>query len=479
MKTQKYFRMLAMAGFSMISGISSAYAQAETNKLVLPAFNTIVISSPVDIKLLQGTETSVSIEDGDINKELTAEVKDSILTVKGRSSDMVTINFNEINKIELLSNCELHSGYQINADKLEVSLNGAASDIFLDLKVGELTTSISGAGEIEYQGAADMHTIEIEGAGDISAYDLVTTNTTVNISGAGDAKVNVKQNLKGVINGAGNIKYWDEPANKDIQINGVGSYGKQNANIEETYGDTTRIKAFGSKILIIPLGNDSIDKKSDDHRIKNFRVYWSGIGLGVNGYLNANNKTSVPAGYDFLDLDYRRSINVSLNFWEKNFQIWKNHINLVTGLGFDFSNYSFDNNYVLHPDSNYISGDIETSVVFKRNKLTTTYLNMPLLLQFDTKPFGKHNRTVHLSAGVVGSVKLGSHIKQVYELNGVEYKPKTKDDFNLSPFRYSAMVRVGVGKLDLFASYALNELFKKNEGPQLYPFTIGINLIGF
>jgi hypothetical protein len=39
------------------------------------------------------------------------------------------------------------------------------------------------------------------------------------------------------------------------------------------------------------------------------------------------------------------------------------------------------------------------------------------------------------------------------------------------------MVRVGVGKIDLYASYALNGLFKKDEGPQLYPFTVGITLV--
>jgi hypothetical protein len=41
------------------------------------------------------------------------------------------------------------------------------------------------------------------------------------------------------------------------------------------------------------------------------------------------------------------------------------------------------------------------------------------------------------------------------------------------------MVRLGYGVIDLYASYALNSMFKKGQGPELYPFTVGINLVNF
>ena len=63
--------------------------------------------------------------------------------------------------------------------------------------------------------------------------------------------------------------------------------------------------------------------------------------------------------------------------------------------------------------------------------------------------------------------------------NNTKDQYKTRDQYNLNPFRYSAMLRCGVGKLDIYATYTLSELFKKNQGPQLYPFTVGITLAGF
>lgn len=477
MKTQKYLRMLAIAGFSIISGISSAYAQTEINKLALSDFNSIVISAPVDVELTQGTENFVSIEEGNIQEIVTSEVKDNVLYIK-KAKDDITIGFTKLVKLELNSQCEVKSKNLISGDDLEIALKGAASEVKLDLNVKNLATTIEGAGDAEYSGTAETHKISISGAGDIDAYKLATTTTQIDINGAGDAKIDAKQEIKGIINGAGEITYKEEPVTKDIKVNGVGSYGVKGQEETSVISDTTKLKIGHNKVFIV--GEDVHDSLKNHHKKDKFKVYWSGIGLGVNGYLNSSNETTVPAGYDFLDLDYRKSINVSVNFWEHNFRLWKNHINIVTGLGFDFANYRFDNNYVLQPELDFINGVYDSAIVYQKNKLATTFLNVPLLLQFNTKTFGKKDKsTVHLSAGIVGGVRLGSHIKQVYELNDAVYKPKTKDDFNLSPFRYSAMVRVGVGKLDLFASYALNGLFKEKEGPQLYPFTVGITLVGF
>jgi len=478
MKSKSNSLKAIFAGLLMFAGMTSLYAQTDSAaKRMLPDFNSIVINTTMDVKLTQGTENSISVKNGTLDKKLITEVKDNVLYLKGKSGDDVIITFNKLNKIEVLSSADVKSTNQISTDKLEVDLTGSASDIDMDVNVKELVTSIAGTGDVKYKGTADTHSIVVKGAGDVNAYNLETNNTNVEINGAGDARLNVKQNLTGTINGAGDVKYLSEPASKDIKVNGVGTYGlKSSGKVVEGEKDTTRFKLGDKKVLIINEGNDSTKHKT---RQDKFKIYWAGVGLGVNGYLNANHGTNVPAGYNFLDLNYRKSINVSINFWEQKIPLWKRHINIVTGLGWDISNYRFSSNYKLKPDSNFISGVYDSSVTFKKNKLVTSYLNVPLLLQFDTNPFGKLRSTVHLSAGVVGSFRLGSHTKQVYEVDGVEYKPKTRDDFNLNTWRYSAMVRLGVGKFDVYATYALNGLFKKNEGPQLYPFTIGITLKSF
>ena len=478
MKTKSTVLKAIVTVIAIIAGMTSLIAQTDSlGKRKLPAFNSIVISATMDVKLTQGEENSISVKNGTLDKKLITEVKDNVLNLTGKSGDDIIITFTKLNKIEVLSSSDVKSTNQITSDKLEVNLAGSASDIDLDLNVKELITSIAGAGDVKYKGTADTHSIVVKGAGDVSAYNLETNNTNVEIDGAGDARLNVKQNLTGTINGAGDIKYLNEPATKDIKVNGVGTYGmKSSGKVAEGQKDTTRFKLGDKKVLIINEGNDSTKQKAHKDKLK---IYWAGFGLGVNGYLNAKNGTNVPAADNFLDLNYRKSINVSFNLWEQKIAIWKRHINIVTGIGWDISNYRFNSNYALKRDTNYISGVYDSSVTFKKNKLVVSYLNVPLLLQFDTNPFGKLRSTVHLSAGVVGSFRLGSHTKQEYVIDGTDYTLKTRNSFDLNTWRYSAMVRLGVGKFDVYATYALNGLFKKNEGPQLYPFTVGITLKSF
>ena len=59
------------------------------------------------------------------------------------------------------------------------------------------------------------------------------------------------------------------------------------------------------------------------------------------------------------------------------------------------------------------------------------------------------------------------------------HKEKDKQSFNTNPFRVSATVRGGVGWFNVFATYSLTPLFENGRGPELYPFTVGVTLLGF
>ena len=96
------------------------------------------------------------------------------------------------------------------------------------------------------------------------------------------------------------------------------------------------------------------------------------------------------------------------------------------------------------------------------------------MLEFNTSK--KPNRNLHIAVGWEFAYRIYAVTKQKYDANDKHYNIKQNDDFNLEPFRYSAVARVGYNKLTLFANYGLNRLFKKDKGPQVYPFTIGVTL---
>ena len=258
--------------------------------------------------------------------------------------------------------------------------------------------------------------------------------------------------------------------------------------------DTTKIRIGGKQINIIDGWHGTrirIEKvhpwDPDQDKFfleeeKDFRGHWAGFEMGVNGFADEDYSMYSPEQDDFMELDMAKSIAVNINFLQYDIGLQKerNTIGLLTGLGLEWNNYRFDNDITLEKDN---SGVIQPVVLdpnwdVKKTKLTSLYLTVPLLLEFQI-PVKYKTRRVHMSAGVVGGLRLGTHTKIKYKNNGNNHKDKDHDDFNLRTLRYSAQVRIGYRSLKFFATYGLTDLFEDNEGPELTPYTVGITLISF
>lgn len=252
------------------------------------------------------------------------------------------------------------------------------------------------------------------------------------------------------------------------------SYCQDTDTTETEKVDTTSFYFLGQHFLMWPEEKPDTDTIADTIEDRSAFIHWLGIDIGINGYLNKDNTLELPEEYDFLKLKLHRSISVSINFFEKNINLYKNYVNLVTGLGFEFNNYRFEGNITLIPGYDTISFIKDTISIFKKNKLTTTFLNLPLLLEFNTGK--KPNKSFHFATGMIFGVKLRSYTKQVFETEDKKNKLKVVDDFNLSPFKLGVTVRIGYGNLNFFANYSLSGLFEEGKGPELHPFTAGISL---
>ncbi|HDR68425.1 MAG TPA: PorT family protein, partial [Bacteroidaceae bacterium] len=106
------------------------------------------------------------------------------------------------------------------------------------------------------------------------------------------------------------------------------------------------------------------------------------------------------------------------------------------------------------------------------SRFFTSYLTVPLLLEFQIPAGGDR---IHLSGGVIGGAKLWSNTRMKYRTPGSKSKNRIYGDYNLTPLRYGATVRAGYGNVSLYANYYLSSLFKKEKGPELYPFAVGLS----
>lgn len=255
--------------------------------------------------------------------------------------------------------------------------------------------------------------------------------------------------------------------------------------------DTTKVKIGKKEVSIIEVddqteirvktiqeSNFSSDMKTRMGKIRKFRGHWAGFELGFNNYLNSDFSTSLNSSMEFMELRASKSYNVNINFLQYNLRVAGDNFGLVTGMGLEFNDYKFLNENTIERNGGAVQGVDLGPLNLQKTKLSTTYLTVPLLVEFQT-PHISRNKRVYFSTGVIGGVRLGSHTKYVHFENGKKRKEKLKDDFYLSPFRYAGTFRVGYRQLNLFANYYFTPLFEKNKGPELYPFSVGFSLIGF
>lgn len=216
------------------------------------------------------------------------------------------------------------------------------------------------------------------------------------------------------------------------------------------------------------------EKKPKDNRPQrnNFKGHWAGIEFGFNNYLSAEQNMSLPDEDYYMSAHSGKSGNFNINFGQLSLGLTK-HFGIVTGLGLNINNYKFEGNNNIVKGTNgviepYFPAD---GLVMAKSKLTTSFINVPLLLEFQI-PAGNKDH-LNIAAGAIVAAKVGSHSKVVYE--GSRQKVKDNSDFSLNMLRYGATIRAGYSNLQLYGTYYYTPLFKNGKGPELYPFEVGVS----
>lgn len=166
----------------------------------------------------------------------------------------------------------------------------------------------------------------------------------------------------------------------------------------------------------------------------------------------------------------RSGKSVNVNIWPllAYVNLADHHVFLETGIGVEMNNYRYLHNisYV-----NNIAGTtvIRDSVSFRKNKLFTEYLTVPLMLKFTTGHGRDHSFRV--AAGGTFGYLIKDRTKQISEARG---KVKNSDEFNLQNYRVGLRGELGFGPITLYGSYSLTPIHQY--GLKQYPFSIGIVL---
>lgn len=170
---------------------------------------------------------------------------------------------------------------------------------------------------------------------------------------------------------------------------------------------------------------------------------------------------------------YSRGIDL---FYMQPFSIDKKYFSIALGGG--ISTQSYANNAYLkeltHPDTALKTSTFTSFLAYadadkpKRNKLTTTYFEFPIEFRFQSAE-DNHGNKIKASIGAKAGYLLDMHTRMVNS-NG---KYKSYIFPNREKWKYSAIVRVGYDRIQLYGSYSFNGLFKDNFGDSTNPIALG------
>lgn len=420
------------------------------------------------------------------------KIEDGILHIftKGNTYSPILVNVSGTNlsDVEISGASSIKSRTPLKNSNLEIIISGS-SDAKLILENENTKITQSGASDLILSGTTANLIAQVSGASALKSYSLTSKQANVTATGASTAKIFVTDKLVANANGASSIKVkgnvTDIVANASTsssitKILDDGSNHKTSGTGNDSK-DSTFFNWKDKKIIIVDIANDNNDtiKKQSIDTDRDAFKHWHGFSMGVNGYLNFENSLNLDKQYSFMELNYARSFNFQLNMFERQFNIYKHYVKINTGFGIDFHSYSFNNKTNLNADSSFTSGIIDTTnkFTYHKNKLRAAYLQVPLLLEFNTS--NNPNKSFHIAVGVIGQYLVTSRTKQVLEQNNNDFKKIRKDNYNLNPFGVKAHVNLGYKNVTVFAEYSLTSLFKANQGAQLYPFCVGVRLIPF
>jgi len=510
---------LLLLALVFISGVNAQEFSKEARNV--EPFTAIDAGGSFNIYLSQGNSTKVMLEtETKYIEKVKTVVHNGILEISStgiRKTDKLAVYITtpEVEKLIIHGAANLEGLTAIKGEKLTIRASGA-SDIELEVYFEQVHSDVSGAATLKLSGSVAKHNAEVSGAGDLNAGALETEVSKARASGAGSATIKARNIVESSTKGAGTIDIVGKPETlKIVSSDVIGEEEKIRVETND-YGDTTKVKVAGIYVEVIDedstqvtIGNRRLTVSEDGNvkwckvKRRKFNGHWAGVEIGINGYLTKDFDMNFRPEDEYLDLRMEKGIQVNLNLYEQNIALSKNQEwGMLTGIGLQWNNYRFRRPTSLNPDSSYLIGYIDEGISVRKSKLAIAYLQVPVLFEWQNQALKKRN-SFHISLGVILGVRLWSWQKKYYDELNKEYtltqynpsagqyddvwtrkspnynKTHTYDDYHLQPFKADASVRIGWGFINLFATYNLVPMFRKDKGPELHQFAAGITLLGW
>ena len=197
---------------------------------------------------------------------------------------------------------------------------------------------------------------------------------------------------------------------------------------------------------------------------------------GLNNWISGNS-VDVPAPHEALKLE-NMSANFHLSIVQQGINLFRGQLRFVYGIGIEFNNYRFKEGVTIIRDSKPLEYTVDDDLNYKRNKITSKYATVPLMLNFKSNP-NDDDKSLKLAAGVQAGYLIGSHQKQKWGEGNEKEKKKIKGDYGFADYRIGYVAQFGYGDLVIYGKYYPTNTIKTERGPSVNTACVGLVLTPF
>jgi len=210
--------LIKSSAFLFIIVMSYMAKAQESKNYPVKNFNSVRVSSGIDLYLTQGGSEAVTIKsDAETLKDLIVEQNGSNISIKfkdginwsGMFKNRIIkayVNYKTLNALAASGGSDVFTQNQLKTDKLAIQSSGG-SDLKLNVVCKDLTIQSSGGSDIDLTGKAENMSIQSSGGSDIDAYEFVTDYAKVQASGGSDVNLYVNKGLEASASGGGDVSY--------------------------------------------------------------------------------------------------------------------------------------------------------------------------------------------------------------------------------------------------------------------------------
>ena len=458
--------ILTTALFVLITNLSIA----ETRTVELGEFTSIHIGRTAHVQLIQADRNEIIVPENVSDDAF--RLRNNTLTIRGvhrigvvsEEQEQVIVLFRTLERLDISGAARVSSDGEITGDELRLDLSGTGI-VTLTLAYERILTTMSGTSQLNLSGTAQTHRIRGSGVTAINAREFRTQEANIVLSGMSRAEINT-ETVVGQLSGMSSL-HLNPEAQHAVSTSGTAFV----RGGEETEVTLAQNGTYVSTEI-------TTERTSTRTRTRRFNPRYSGFDFGFGGFGQDFFRTTLPEGYENMELRLHQSFVINANLFDRGWRFGQSNFSIGTGLGFGWNIYRFQEHdmipsmdrenrqFVINPYAG------EEDRVYRKSNLRSSWLRIPVFLQYGDRDFA-------ILAGVVGNVRLGASAKQVYTFPDSNRRQRfvSRDDFYLQGFRLDTEVRITFRSFGIFASYSLTEMFLNNRGPELNAFSFGATLV--